>query len=79
MLKELDVVALNKELRATHCDSGQPIVLMRGQVGTVLEVYEQGASCLVEFADKDGVAFALEVLDSECLIPLHYHYATESA
>ncbi|MFQ3598323.1 MAG: DUF4926 domain-containing protein [Chloroherpetonaceae bacterium] len=78
MLNVLDVVALNEDLRASHYESKLPILLKRGQVGTVLEVYEQGASYLVEFADQQGVMFALEILESKQLIPLHHQCFIES-
>ena len=44
-----------------------------GQVGTVLEVYEgEGLCYLVEFADLEGREYAMAVLSSDELLPLHY-------
>lgn len=46
--------------------------LIRGQVGTVVEVYTPTVG-EVEFCDKDGRTYALETLSSDLLIRLHDH------
>ena len=44
-----------------------------GQVGTVLEIYEEESLCyLVEFADLEGREYAMEVLRPDEVLPLHY-------
>jgi hypothetical protein len=53
-----DVVALLEDTRARHFESGQPLLLRRGQIGTVVMTYDDGA-CEVEFADREGRAFAM--------------------
>jgi hypothetical protein len=53
-----DVVALLEDKRAKHFESGQPMLLRRGQIGTVVMTYDDGA-CEVEFADREGRAFAM--------------------
>lgn len=53
-----DVVALLEDKRAKHFESGQPLLLRRGQIGTVVMTYDDGA-CEVEFADREGRAFAM--------------------
>jgi hypothetical protein len=45
--------------------------LFRGQVGTIVEVYEPNAF-EVEFVDKKGQTYALETLKAEQLMLLHY-------
>ena len=56
-----DVVALREDKRAKHFESGQPMLLRRGQIGTVVMTYDDGA-CEVEFADREGRAFAMLAL-----------------
>jgi hypothetical protein len=53
-----DVVVLLKDTRAKHFDTGQPLMLRRGQVGTVVMTYD-GSAFEVEFAGRDGRAYAL--------------------
>ena len=53
-----DVVALLEDVPARHFESRRPLLLHRGQIGTVVMTYEDGA-VEVEFADRDGRADAL--------------------
>jgi len=53
-----DVVALLEDKSAKHFESGRPLLLRRGQIGTVVMTYDDDA-CEVEFADREGRAFAL--------------------
>ena len=53
-----DVVVLLEDTRATHFETGQPLLLRRGQVGTVIMAYD-GSAFEVEFAGRDGRAYAL--------------------
>jgi len=53
-----DVVALLEDLPARHFDTGRPLLLRRGQVGTVVMTGD-GMVVEVEFAGKDGRAYAL--------------------
>ncbi len=47
--------------------------LPTGQVGTVLEIYEEEDLCyLVEFADLEGREYAMAVLMPDEILPLHY-------
>lgn len=50
--------------------------LARGQVGTVVEVVNQGESqqYLVEFADLEGREYAMAYLAESELLPLHYQF-----
>jgi hypothetical protein len=59
----LDVVALIEDVP----EHG----LRRGQVGTIVEVWEDGVF-EVEFADTDGVAYAFAALRAEQLLVLQW-------
>ncbi len=62
----LDVVALTE---------GVPgMKLLRGQVGTVVELFPDGA-VEVEFADQHGRAFAQGAFSPDRLLKLHYQPA----
>ena len=62
-LEELSVVALLKDMPDKH--------LIRGQVGTVVEVLSPSVG-IVEFCDDEGYTYALETLDAESLLQLHH-------
>ncbi len=59
----LDVVALTEDLPARG--------LVRGQVGTVVEVFPGGAF-EVEFCDNDGRTYAMLPLNADQLMVLHH-------
>ena len=65
-----DVVALLQDLPAKQFENGRPLLLRRGQIGTVVMNYPDGAY-EVEFADRDGRAFAILSLRPEQLMVLH--------
>ena len=65
-----DVVALLDDLPAKHFETGQPLLLRRGQIGTVVMTYD-GTAFDVEFADRDGRAYALLPVPDGRLILLH--------
>jgi hypothetical protein len=69
-IKMHDVVALLQDVRTKHFESGQALLLRRGQIGTVVMTY-QGGACEVEFADRDGRAFAILPLRPDQLMVLH--------
>ena len=62
-MKLLDTVALLEDLTDLN--------LYRGQVGTIVEVYEPGAF-EVEFVDTQGHTYALQTLSAHQLILLHH-------
>ncbi|MGA9383225.1 MAG: DUF4926 domain-containing protein [Phormidium sp.] len=64
----LDVVALLEDL--------PELGLYRGQVGTIVEVYEPGVF-EVEFSDLNGRAYAIETLNANQLMLLHYQSLSE--
>jgi hypothetical protein len=68
-LKMHDVVALLQDAAAKHLESGRPLLLRRGQIGTVVMSYPDGAY-EVEFADRDSRAFAILSLRPEQLMLL---------
>jgi hypothetical protein len=47
------------------------IILPRGQMGTVVEEYNNGEAFEVEFCDHNGQTYALVSLESEKLILLY--------
>ena len=65
-----EVVALLEATPSKHFESGQPILLRRGQIGTVVMTYEDGAYD-VEFADRNGRTYALLTLLPDKLLVLH--------
>jgi hypothetical protein len=62
-MKVLDVVALTSDLP----EHG----LKRGQVGTIVEEWQPDVF-EVEFADTDGVAYAMVALRTDQLMSLHW-------
>jgi hypothetical protein len=63
-MKLLDIVALLEDL--------PELGLYRGQVGTIVEVYETGIF-EIEFSDTTGRAYAIETLPEHKLMLLHHH------
>lgn len=63
-MKLLDVVALLEDV--PNCQ------LYRGQVGTIVEVYEPTVF-EVEFSDLNGRAYAIETLTENQLMVLYHH------
>ena len=63
VIKLLDVVALLEDLPELN--------LYRGQVGTIVEVYEPGVF-EVEFSDLNGRAYAIETLTANQLMVLYH-------
>ena len=62
-MKLLDVVVLVKDL--------PEVKLRKGQVGTIVEVYEPNIF-EVEFVDLQGKTYALETLNGNQLMQIHY-------
>jgi len=63
------VVALLEEVPARHFATGRPLLLGRGQVGTVVMTYD-GTVFEVEFAGKDGRAYAILAIPASKLMIL---------
>ena len=65
-----DVAALLDDMPAKHFETGQPLQLRRGQIGTVVMTYD-GTAFEVEFAGRDGRAYALLPVPAGKLMALH--------
>jgi hypothetical protein len=64
-----DVVALLEDTPAHHYLTGQPLMLRRGQLGTVVMTYD-GSAFEIEFAGRDGRAYAILPIPAEKLMAL---------
>ena len=64
-----DLVALIEDMPAKHFETRKPLLLRRGQIGTVVMTYDGGA-CEVEFAGRDGRAYALLPIPADKLMVL---------
>lgn len=64
-----DAVVLLEDVRTKHFVTSQPLMLQRGQVGTVVMTYD-GNAFEVEFAGRDGRAYALLPITAEKLMLL---------
>ena len=53
-----DMVVLLEDMSSKHFETGQPLMLRRGQVGAVVMTYD-GSAFEVEFAGRDGRPYAL--------------------
>lgn len=68
-MKLLDVVALTKDLPEQN--------LCQGQVGTIVEVYDL-TTFEVEFVDLQGKTYAVETLNANQVMQLHYQSLSRS-
>ena len=69
LLQEYDLVALMDQITSIHKAIQKPIVLKRGQVGTVLMLFNNEA-CLVDFVDDRGQTYAMETVPIDKLLRL---------
>ena len=69
-LHDHDVVALVMDTPAIHFETGQPLCLRCGQIGTVVMCYGD-SMCEVEFADRQGHTYALLPIRTDQLMVLH--------
>ncbi|MBC8042870.1 MAG: DUF4926 domain-containing protein [Rhizobacter sp.] len=72
MINELDVIALAEAMTVKHFAEDKTILLRRGQVGTVVEVYKNGEAFEVEFSDNDGQTYAMIAVKPDKLIVLYH-------
>ncbi len=63
-IERLDPVALTQDIPEYN--------LHRGQVGTVVEVFNDGKAFEVEFADLNGRTYELLAVEPSKLMVLHY-------
>jgi len=68
-ISSYDLVALLEDVPTKHFETGKPLLLRRGQIGTVVMTYDGGA-CEVEFAGRDGRAYALLPIPADKLMVL---------
>lgn len=73
-----DLVAPTADITARHFNTGAPLTLRRGQIGTVVMTHD-GSAFEVEFADAQGRAFALMPIAACKLMLLHDAPATVMA
>jgi len=81
-LKLLDSVAILKPVSNTRLTLVEPEYasissLPVGLVGTIVEVYDTGKECqyLVEFADSQGIEYAMAILKADEILVLQYELA----
>jgi Domain of unknown function (DUF4926) len=60
-IQEYDLVALTEDISAIHKETKQPILLKRGQMGTVVMNFNNLAY-LIDFADSEGHTYAMETI-----------------
>ena len=65
-----DIVALLEDTAARHFLTGEELLLRRGQMGTVVMIYD-GTAFEVEFAGLDGRTYAMLPIKTEKLMILH--------
>jgi ribosomal protein L21E len=70
-IKDLDIVAITEDIQTNHYETGEPITLYKGQVGTVVMDFN-GNAFEVEFSNNDGTTYAMETLTSKQLMLLYY-------
>ncbi|NEQ35737.1 MAG: DUF4926 domain-containing protein [Okeania sp. SIO3I5] len=70
-IKLHDTVALTENMKITQFMTDREVILPRGQVGTVVEIYDQGKAFEVEFANKNGQTYALISIELEKLMLLY--------
>jgi Domain of unknown function (DUF4926) len=80
--KLLDSVAILKPVSNTRLTLVEPEYasvssLPVGLVGTIVEVYDTGKECqyLVEFADSQGIEYAMAILKADEILVLQYELA----
>jgi len=81
-LRILDSVAILKPVSNTRLTLVEPEYasissLPVGLVGTIVEVYDTGKECqyLVEFADSQGIEYAMAILKADEILVLQYELA----
>jgi hypothetical protein len=63
-------VALLEDTHTAQFESGEPVLLRRGDVGTVV-MLDDGSAREVEFADRSGRTYAPLPLPADRLLVLH--------
>jgi len=71
LIKLHDIVALAESIKTTQFMTEKEIILPRGQMGTIVEEYNNGEAFEVEFCDNSGRTYALVSLGLEKLMLLY--------
>ncbi|NER01622.1 MAG: DUF4926 domain-containing protein [Okeania sp. SIO3C4] len=71
-LQELDIVELTEDRQTTHFETGEPITLHKGQVGTIVMEYNNNVLG-VDFSDNYGTTYAMETISGNQLMRLNYN------
>ncbi len=70
-IKLHDLVAITENIKTQRFMNPEEIILPRGQVGTVVEEYNNGTAFEVEFSDVNGQTYALVSLTAEQVMLLY--------
>ncbi|WP_233258591.1 DUF4926 domain-containing protein [[Phormidium] sp. ETS-05] len=70
-IKLHDLVAITENIKTQRLMSPEEIILPRGQVGTVVEEYNNGTAFEVEFSDVNGQTYALVSLTTAQIMLLY--------
>ena len=70
-IKLHDMVAITENINTKQFMTDRNIILPKGQVGTVVEIYEEGEAFEIEFSDQNGQTYALVSLEAEKLMLLY--------
>lgn len=70
-IQEYDLVAIDRDIYTIHKETNEPVLLRKGQVGTVVMDFD-GEGFLIDFADGQGTTYAMETVLADRLIPLLY-------
>lgn len=76
-IKDLDLIAITENIETNHYETGEKIILYKGQVGTVIIKYDATAF-EVEFSNNNGETYAMETLTSKQLMLLHQELVINS-
>ena len=71
-IKLHDTIAILEDVKTYQLMTNNPILLPKVQVGTVVEIYNDGEAYEVEFSDENGQTYGLVTLPLEQVICLHY-------
>lgn len=77
-IEDLDIVAITEDIQTTHYETGEAITLYKGQVGTVVMEFD-GTAFEVEFSGNDGSTYAMETIQADKLMLLHYELVAIAA
>ena len=66
-----DVVALLEDVSTKHAETGEALVLRRGQIGTVVLIYNE-AAFEIEFSGLDGRPYAMLPIEASKLLLLYH-------